>query len=172
MKKIFTFALCAVLAFSLAACGGGSAPGGGESEPALAAPGENAVQRPNPFVECESLEKAAELAGFGITVPESVPGGGKPVIRVMEGEMLELVYQNKGQEVRIRKAPGSGDISGDYGQYDETATVSVDEVQVQQKGSGGKVSVAVWAAGEYSYSITASSAMTGEEAAELVRAVR
>lgn len=167
MKKIFVFALCAVLALSLAACGGGG------SEPASAAPGENAVQRPNPFVECESLEKAAEMAGFGITAPESVPGGGgKPVIRVMEGEMLELVYQNEGQEVRIRKAPGSGDISGDYGQYDETATVSVDEVQVQQKGSGGKVSVAVWTAGEYAYSITTSSAMTGEEAAELVRAVQ
>ena len=55
MKKRIIFALCAVTALSLAACGG-------EAVTAQKAAAEETVQIPNPFIDCETLDEAAGIA--------------------------------------------------------------------------------------------------------------
>lgn len=83
MKKFIAFALSAVMALSLAACG------------AAEKKEENAVQLPNPFTEYASMEEAAAAAGFDMSVPDTVDGSTQRTIQVLdtaENPMIEVIY--------------------------------------------------------------------------------
>lgn len=191
MKRMIAFALGTVLALSLAACGAapekssasGSepAPIGGDSAtwgPALDGDGSS-VQIPSPITEYPSLEEAAEAAGFDMAVPETVDGCEERVFQVFnastEDAMLEVIYRS-GEEsvVHIRKAPGAEDISGDYNQYAESGTETVGDVEVTMKGEDGRIHLATWTDGDYTYSIGiyAETGISGDSMAKLVAEVR
>ena len=142
MKKLITVLLCALTVLSLTAC---------QKEETNAA---------NPFVECKDVAEASELAGFDVTLPESLPDwAGDPVIRVIEDELVELVYTDGAEEdLRFRKAPGSDDISGDLNQYEQTVEVNLDNIIATLKGKNNWFHVATWTKGDYTYSITSEKA--------------
>ena len=63
-----TLLLSATLAIvPLAACGSSGSGTAGQSQ-------EQQTGMANPFVDCETAADAAQLAGFDVTFPESVPG--------------------------------------------------------------------------------------------------
>lgn len=164
MKKWMVFMLCAVMALSFTACGAPSSSG--ETEVSSTA------EHPNPFTTCQTPEEAAALAGFSITLPDSISGFDTRVIRASKDTMIEVIYQNETGEIRIRKAPGSDDISGDYTAYTESRNVTVDELQVTLKGADGNVSLAIWSNGEYAFSARFSEALSGDDAAALIGTIR
>ena len=90
-KKIIAWGLCAVLALSLAACGGSKPIGGDpaawgpQSQPASGV--EDALQPASPFKPCDTLEQAAELAGFEVTLP-----GAADALEAVEGQMIQAFY--------------------------------------------------------------------------------
>ena len=133
------------------------------------------TQIPSPFVTCTSLKEAAQKAGFSLSVPDMEKDYPDCTISVISEKMIEASYKNKDeQEISIRKAAGSEDISGDYTQYDEVQTISVGNASVTLKGTDGKTSLAVWNSGDYAYSIGiyGGSGISGEEMAKLVAAVK
>lgn len=84
--------------------------------------------------------------------------------------MLELFYTGAdGSSVSIRKAEGSGDISGDYSEYAETGTLDAAGTQVTVKGDGSGISLALWSADGYTYAIGAHDG--GLTEAEVIEAV-
>lgn len=170
MKRTIIFALSAALALSLTACGAVPKESAGGEEPAVIGGdsatwgpdlnGEEDVQLPNPFTEYDSLEEAAEAAGFSMTVPETVDGCSERVFRVLgaggEDAMLEVICRDGEageREVRIRKAPGAEDISGDYNQYAQSETVDVGGLEVTMRGDNGLVRLAAWTADGCTYSL-------------------
>lgn len=166
MKKFIAFALSAVMALSLAACG------------AAEKKEENAVQPPNPFTEYASMEEAAAAAGFDMSVPDTVDGSTQRTIQVLgtaENPMIEVIYhcgEGEADAIHIRKAQGSEDISGDYTDYAEENTSTVGEIQVTMKGTDGQVSLATWPQNAYTYSIGVSGeGISGDAMAALVAAV-
>jgi len=88
---------------------------------------------PNPFEIVDTLDEAAKIAGFSLEAPT-------------EG-------------LRIRKANGTDDISGDYNEYKEVNVVKVGELEVTEKGNDGNISIASWTDGTYSYSINVDEAL-------------
>lgn len=114
--------------------------------------GDN-TQIPNPFVDCNTLADAAALAGFDIIVPDSVDGYEERAITAMENDMIQVLYLHGDDQVCIRKAVGEEECSGDYNAYSEEKTVTVGDKEVTMRGNNGKVMVAVWTEGGYSYSI-------------------
>ena len=118
MKKLL---LVAVLACSMVACG----------EKEVKKPVEEkqvqVCNMANPYVTCDSIEDVEKLAGFEAEEPKDLPGevSGK-ILRVIPNKLIEVIYvDNQGDEVvRYRKAPGSGDISGNYSK-DEDGTLKV-----------------------------------------------
>lgn len=115
---------------------------------------------PNPFVEYSSLGDAEKAAGFEINIPDfsyykSFTGSDKHMIRVMDGRMIEIIFEDEdGNECfRIRKAKGNEDISGDYNQYSETKTETVNGKDIRMSGNDGTVSVATWESDGYSYAL-------------------
>ena len=172
-KKVTLMILCAATMLSMAACGDKEEKTIGaenarqtvaESEEKIPTDGATTTttediligdntQIPNPFVECETLEDAAALAGFDIIVPDSVDGYEERAITAMENDMIQVLYLHGDDQVCIRKAVGEEECSGDYNAYSEEKTVTVGDKEVTLRGNNGKVMVAVWSEGGYSYSI-------------------
>lgn len=127
------------------------------------------VQIPNPFAEYETLADAARAAGFTITVPDAANGSDRQVFQAIQGELLEVIYRRGGDETaRIRKAPGTGDISGDYNQirpgqdgkrhHHEGRKRSGDGCDLGKNG--------------HTYSVTAQGSMNDSAMTALIRAVK
>lgn len=135
--------------------------------------GIGGVQLPNPFAEYGTLAEAARAAGVELTAPDSVNGSDRRIFRAIENDLLEVIYCKGEEEIaRIRKAAGAGDISGDYNVYPQVDTVTVNGAEVTRKGDAGKVSLATWTAGEYTYSISVESGISAREMTQLISAVR
>lgn len=140
----------ALLPVALVGCGSSadtSAPSNQEQEPQ--------VNMANPFVDCASAYDAAQLAGFDVTFPESVPGYDERLYQAIEGKMAQCFYSNGDKRVLVRKALGDEDISGDYNTYGQVTTVPIGELEVTEKGDGGLVHVATWSRDGFSFAIDA-----------------
>ena len=171
-RRIALLLALALAAVPLAACGGSK-----EAEPAEPEPAATEQEQPqtgvaNPFVDCETAYDAAQLAGFDVNFPESVQGYSERAYRAIEGQMAQCFYIEGEQRVLVRKAvdDGSGDISGDYGEYSDVATVTVGDVEVTEKGDGELVYVAIWSKGGYLFAIDADAGLSATEIESLVHA--
>lgn len=198
MKKLCAFALSMAVVLSLSACGGkggggansGQVTGGGSGDagsagdsaqlrviggdPSAWGPAGDNVQIPNPFVDCSSLADAAAAAGFGLTAPEQAGDNPMRGIQVMsmDPKLIQIFYGDEDNEVRVRKAAGSDDISGDYNVYSQISSVEVDGVSVTEKGEDGMVMVAVWSDGGYTYAVLSNAGMGAGDVAALVQGIK
>lgn len=132
---------------------------------------DNNVQIPNPWVDCSSLEDAAKLAGFSLQVPEQIDNYPDILIQSIEKEIIQVIYQNDTSSIMIRKGVGMDDISGDYNEYNESSTETINEHQVTEKGNDGKVYLAIWSDSDYAYSIS-TPGMTSDEVAAIIAQIK
>lgn len=160
MKKFILMTFCVIMTLSFVACGSKTSSeditnqNGGQDQSTSVKLGENSVQIPNPFVDCETIEEAEKLAGFEVQLPTNIPEVYvKTAIRVIENELVEVDFENGENQICFRKAKGNDDISGDYNEYEEKNVIKVKEQDVNIKGNDGKVNVATWTDEEYSYAI-------------------
>ena len=131
------------------------------------------TQIANPFITCKTTDEAKQIAGFPISLPVSLPGWvNDTTIRATKSGLIEILYCGDHQTIRLRKAIGDTDISGDYNCYDEVNTVYIDDLQVTLKGTDGKVNVAAWTTCGYTYAISTSSAMDQEDVLAWIGAVQ
>lgn len=143
-KYWMPLALCAAMALSLAACGS-KAPAQDSTKDTQQTEAEDTViggenaQIPNPWTwtEYASIEDAEATVGFDVTLPELPDGYALSYIQALtERGLLEITYENEsGDELSIRKAPGDGDISGDYNDYAQSDTITVSDREVTLKGN-------------------------------------
>lgn len=129
---------------------------------------EDTVGIPNPFLTCETMEEAAGLAGFSMTVPGEIPGYEKSEIQVIEGELFQVFYVCSNEQVLIRKAACSDDITGDYNDYSKTDTAEVNGSTVTLRGEDGAVKTASWQKDGYTYAIDATEGLSAETMLKLV----
>ncbi len=164
MKKWWMILLCAALTVSCAACGTAGAP---------ETTAQDSAQVGNPFVECKTMEQAAEIAGFTLQTPDALDGYPDKRIEAVRGEMVQVFYTAKdGSEVLIRKGLGESDISGDYNHYDDELVKWVGDLTVNFRGSGENVNVAYWITDKNAYSISISNGMPRETLESLIPAIQ
>lgn len=156
MKKLITMALCAIMAFSFAACTNTKTPGDNSpKQPSSEITENNDVEIPNPFVDCETIADAEKLAGLTVILPKTIPDGyTQKSIKAIKDDLVQIIYENEGNQIVFRQAKGSHDISGDTNEYKENNTVAVGNLNVTFKGNGGKVNVATWVSGEHTFAIS------------------
>jgi len=90
---------------------------------------------PNPFEIVDTLDEAAKIAGFSLEAPTEYADYNSLVIQAIADDMIEVIYfdaEKTHEGLRIRKAVGTDDISGDYNEYKEENVVKVGEGQYQQ----------------------------------------
>ena len=100
----------------------------------------------NPWNTFGTLDEAEACADVEITIPDQIDGYDVLIYQAIQGEILEIIYQNAdGEEgLRIRKSSypdGSGmpDISGDYNSYSQHSTLK--SIQVGSGTDGQTVNV-------------------------------
>lgn len=126
---------------------------------------DTSAQIPNPFVDCDTLAQAEDLAGFSLTLPADVKTDG---ISVLSGNMIQVLCEDG---LSIRKALGDEDISGDYNSYSQVETVTVEGHAVTLKGTGDQVTVAVWTADGYTYAVHSETGLSRDAALSLASQV-
>ena len=147
---------------------------------------EDQVQIPNPFVDCGTMEEASKLAGFSLTAPD---GYSDRIIQAVEGELVQVIFTRnqcikledmeepvaelentdfESHDLTIRKGTGMDDISGDYNEYPEVETVTVDDKTVTLKEKDGLVHTAIWNADGYSYAVYAADGVSADVMTDLV----
>lgn len=126
---------------------------------------------PNPFVECDTMQKAYNLAGFTMTAPEKIDSVyNSRIIRAINGNFIEVIYPNAkdtGDEVRLRKGFALDDVSGDYHSYPVNKKLSVGGKSVLLRGEANNFHVASWTVGKYSYAVTARKGLPEKQIIEL-----
>lgn len=121
------------------------------------------VRPPSPFIPCATMAEAEDLAGFGLTAPK-----GADIVEGWDSYMIQLIYGEENETMRIRKAAGEGDISGDYTNYDQVKTVN----GVTIKGAGDVFSLAVWEKDGYAYSVSVAAGLSQADLLALAASVR
>ena len=170
MKKMIVYAMVAMMAFSICACGSkGDANKRGDQNTSVA---EDSQQIPNPWQDCDSITDAQKNVGFDMNVPDKVGDYTQAWIQTMDKEMIQVDYTSGKDELMIRKAASNDDPSGDYNAYNKEETVNVGDLSVTMKGNDDRMNLAVWNDGEYSYSVYASAGMSQEMLAEIVSQVQ
>ena len=151
MKKIL---LISVLCLAIIACGK-KEEAQQEAIQATETTQGQSTEVPNPFIEAKNLEEASKIAGFTLSVPANYEDYKKQTIQAIENDMIEVIYFNDtdNEGLRIRKAKGTDDISGDYNEYKNVETVKVGDYDVTEKSDGKNIFVATWTDGTYSYAI-------------------
>ena len=131
---------------------------------------------PNPYEIVDTLDEAAKIAGFSLETPTEYADYKSIVIQAIADDMIEVIYfdaEKTHEGLRIRKAVGTDDISGDYNEYKEENVVKVGELEVTEKGNDGNISVASWTDGTYSYSINVDEALlNADDIAKLVETIK
>ncbi len=84
-------------------------------------------------------------------------------------------YNNRGNYITMRKAPGNYDVSGDTTLYTSTTSYRINNVTVTFKGfytqSGGDYFLATWTKGGYSYSVSSLDALSASTLKNIVKAL-
>lgn len=175
-QLIMLIATGAVLAASsgLTSCASTKAP----SEPAR---GDVIIGMPNPFITSKTLEEASALVGFSMELPaeDKIPAWVTTTVyktSTVDTKLLEVIYaadDTFAKEIRIRKAiSDKEDISGDYTDYEKEETVILEDKTISAKSNGGKLYLATWEEGEFSYSVRFSDGVTATELEEFVELIK
>ena len=124
---------------------------------------------PNPVVEygmdAGSLEAAQDAVGFTISFPENLAVENYIVI---DGTLLEIDFDGG----YIRKAAGADDVSGDYNEYENVKTADVGGAEATLKGNGGKIMLAIWVDGDYTYCVGVTSGLTEDEMTSYINSIK
>ncbi len=115
------------------------------------------VGMPNPFIECENPQRAYSVAGFKMTIPESLDSPYmNRIIRAINGNLIEVIYKNPSDlkdEVRLRKAFGEDDVSGDWNKYPVNKNIEISGKKVLLRGEENNFHVASWKVGKFAYAV-------------------
>ncbi len=119
----------------------------------------------NPFHSFKRLEEAQKKAGFSFNLLDVFEDYNVQVYRAIPKQMLEAIYDSsEGDEIRIRKAPGKNDPSGDFNIYTEKSSQTVNGYEIVFYANGNKCGKAVWNMGPYTCSITSRDRMNVDRA--------
>ena len=121
------------------------------------------IGMPNPFEKKASLDAANKAAGFNFTSPAKYTTYEAKEYRVIKDEMVEIIYKdsaNPDEDIRVRKANGNLDISGDYNSYLTNKIVNDAGIQILLRGEDDRYHAATWTSGDYSYAIDSKAGIT------------
>ena len=178
MKRIMVLILTIVMICALSACGKKAGEPEPEQEPQQEEQKET-TQMANPFIDCENMGQAEEIAGFGMEAPEEIDGYADSLIQAVNGQMVQVIYFEKAADYQddqatlmIRKKIGQEpDVSGDYNEYSQTVSDEIDGRDVTFKGDDDQVNVAIWLSDDHSYSIDTVKPMSREQMSAIVKIV-
>ena len=123
-------------------------------------------------VDCSSADKLSQVVNFTVEDLEGLPFQVEQRdYTAYQAELAEITYSGEDQTAVFRKSPGSGDISGNYEDFETVSEVSVSPYVVTLKGQAGAYRLALWSDGEFAYSLQFSSALPEQDWVDLLAVI-
>lgn len=136
------------------------------------------VQIANPYVTCESAQDMYDQAGFEIVLPAQFPDWITEIVyRAMPDKLIEVVYCGEDNEIRVRAAVGSDNISGIYDTSADTEKdMEINGKTVHVKGNADgenlQVLVCTWTADGKTYSVTSTNGVAEDVMQEIIAQIQ
>ena len=161
MKK---FLIIVLFCFLLAGCSADSMPA------EVTNPSQPNLTIGNPWKDYHSLQEAESASGLNFPLPEVIADAYiAESFRVMNGELLEVVYRDEEFKVTVRMKSGEEqDISGVYGEAENVRTSEVDGASITDMYINGGFLQLISKDG-YSYSLYAPNHYWGDSNAEFLQ---
>ena len=188
-RRVSVTALGIALAVgALTACGGKQAESPAESQTTASAEitqaaastavsTEESVQAANPWIDVRDLKEALKETGVELKAPEEIGDFHLSHIQaIQDGGIVQVFYGSLADQTEtqalLRKAKSMEDISGDNTVYPEDRRVSDSEGEVRLRGQDGRVYLATWQRGDYSYSLSLAQGMEEAEVMEVITRIQ
>lgn len=135
--------------------------------------GENQIQITADIVECDSDRELSSSVGFKVKHVHNIPFDVKNVQYISYWrEIAEVIYSDDNNSMLFRMSKESGDISGDYNDYEETKVYNLDFGSVTIKGKDGVFSSAVWQDDKFSYSLQLNIGISDKDLIAVIEEIR
>ena len=188
-RKVSVTALGLMLAIgALTACGGKQAESPAESQTAAsaeitqaaestAAATDGTEQAANPWIDVRDLKEALKETGVELKAPEEIGDFHLSHVQaIQDGGIVQVFYGGVADKTEtqalLRKAKSMEDISGDYTVYPEDRRVNETEGEVRLRGQDGRVYLATWQRGDYSYSLSLAQGMEEAKVMEVISKIQ
>jgi len=136
------------------------------------------VEIPNPWIDCDNLKAAMEIAKYEVEFPDKIEGYPNILMQAIPNTSIQIFYSDKefekedNKSILIRKGRGQGDISGDYQKYSEKDILELDGKKILVNGKNSLIYKAIWREGDFSYSIGVEKGISKEELKRLAKLVK
>ena len=127
----------------------------------------------NPFGEDYSCaEELSEAAGFEVPELKNLPFEVEDInYSVIGGDLAQIQYFGKNNDITYRKSGEEADNSGDYNNYNYTEVIEVNNIKITVKGEKKLLKLAIWTDGKYAHSIYADKAVTKDDMVKMVKEI-
>lgn len=113
------------------------------SETEILVGGDPATWAPEEFDSAEELSEEAGLRIYDLNDLPFLPA--ETVYQYLRSGVAEIIYQGTGtQEIRLRKAEGEADISGDYTEYEQVSESSLCGIKITVKENTDGCHMIMW----------------------------
>lgn len=124
------------------------------------------------IVTCASAAELSKKAGFPVQDIESLPFIPTSTTYSWCWDIFaELTYENSSNTACYRKTTGTEDISGDYTDYDQIMTETINGSTVTLKGNDDSIFLAVWQKDGYSSSLNFSDGISLDSMLEILKTI-
>lgn len=115
----------------------------------------------NALIPCKSLAVAAKLAGFEMSVPQSVSGYEAGEIRA-NGQLIEAAYADgEGHALLLKKSTDAEGLGADTG-FEKTEEVTIGGLTVTEYADGSGVRCALFEDDSFHYAVLSDAGLTPE----------
>ena len=131
----------------------------------------------NPWIDVRDLKEALKETGVELKAPEKIGDFHLSHVQaIQDGGIVQVFYGSLADKTEtqalLRKAKSMEDISGDYTVYPEDRRVSDSEGEVRLRGQDGRVYLATWQRGDYSYSLSLAQGMEEAKVTEVISKIQ
>ncbi|MCQ2416929.1 MAG: hypothetical protein MJ071_03845 [Oscillospiraceae bacterium] len=124
------------------------------------------TQIANPWCDYATIDEAVQASGVPFMIPDMLSGTPRTSIQATDC-MIDVIY-GEPEVLRLRKAKGTEDISGDYNEYDFEENMELENTPVTLKGNRDQVFLAVWNDGTCSYAYYSTNGIDSAAAREQI----
>lgn len=138
------------------------------------------IGMPSPITDCANMAQVIKLTDTFMVLPDAPEGYEKPILQVIDtgdSKIIQAIYTSTDgkQDIYIRKGAGSADISGNYNTFAQSGKLELSGLTqtttVTTRGANGKIQLATWTKGDYSYSIDSSAPLSTTQITNLMETV-
>ena len=125
------------------------------------------------IVEYSSKSELSLSVGFEVKDIKNIPFDVEKIQYISYWkELAQIIYSGENNSITFKMSQGNEDISGDYNEYEETKTYTVDSNSIILKGSNGLYNLAIWKDDKFSYALQLDMAMSEKDLLSIIESIK